>query len=64
MARLSRAETQERNRAKVLTAARDEFARRGFREAKIDVIAERAELTRGAVYSNFPGKRALYFAVL
>lgn len=64
MAGLSRAETQVRNRAKVLSAARDEFARRGFRDAKIDVIAERAELTRGAVYSNFPGKRALYFAVL
>jgi AcrR family transcriptional regulator len=64
MARLSRAETQELNRAKVLTAARAEFAARGFREAKIDAIAERAELTRGAVYSNFPGKRALYFAVL
>ena len=64
MARLSRAETQERNRAKVLVAAREEFAERGFREAKVDVIAERAELTRGAVYSNFPGKRALYFAVL
>lgn len=64
MVRLSRAETQERNRTKVLSAARDEFAGRGFRDAKIDVIAERAELTRGAVYSNFPGKRALYFAVL
>ncbi|QRP43545.1 TetR/AcrR family transcriptional regulator [Amycolatopsis sp. FDAARGOS 1241] len=64
MARLSRAEAQERNRAKVLGAARDEFTERGFRDAKIDVIAERAELTRGAVYSNFPGKRALYFAVL
>ncbi|WP_410670146.1 TetR/AcrR family transcriptional regulator [Amycolatopsis sp. cmx-4-68] len=64
MVRLSRAETQERNRAKVLSAAREEFGERGFREAKIDVIAERAELTRGAVYSNFPGKRALYFAVL
>lgn len=64
MARLGRAEMQERNRAKVLAAARDEFAERGFRDAKIDAIAERAELTRGAVYSNFPGKRALYFAVL
>ncbi|WP_033289613.1 TetR/AcrR family transcriptional regulator [Amycolatopsis jejuensis] len=64
MARLTRAQTQERNRAKVLTAARAEFTERGFRGAKIDVIAERAELTRGAVYSNFPGKRALYFAVL
>ncbi|WP_279582885.1 TetR/AcrR family transcriptional regulator [Fodinicola feengrottensis] len=55
---------QERNRAKVLAAARDEFAERGFRDAKVDAIAERAELTRGAVYSNFPSKRALYFAVM
>ncbi|WP_182887048.1 TetR/AcrR family transcriptional regulator [Microbispora sp. H10885] len=64
MERLSRVELQARNRARVLTAARDEFAERGFRDAKIDAIAERAGLTRGAVYSNFPGKRALYFAVL
>ncbi|CAL9531489.1 hypothetical protein SUDANB95_04010 [Actinosynnema sp. ALI-1.44] len=64
MARVSRAETQERNRGKVLAAAREEFAERGFRDAKVDVIAQRVGLTRGAVYSNFPGKRALYFAVL
>lgn len=64
MARLTRAQTQERTRAGVLAAARDEFAERGFRAARIDAIAERAGLTRGAVYSNFPGKRALYFAVL
>jgi AcrR family transcriptional regulator len=64
MARLSRAETQERNRGTVLAAARAEFAERGYRDAKVDVIAERAELTRGAVYSNFPSKRALYLAVL
>lgn len=64
MSRLSRAQLQEHNRARVLAAARDEFAERGFRDAKIDRIAERAELTRGGVYSNFPGKRALYFAVL
>lgn len=64
MPRLSRAETQERNRRTVLAAARAEFAERGYRDAKIDVIADRAELTRGAVYSNFPSKRALYLAVL
>ncbi|MFC4587649.1 TetR/AcrR family transcriptional regulator [Sphaerisporangium corydalis] len=64
MGRLSRAESQELNRARVLAAAMEEFSERGFRDAKIDVIAERAELTRGGVYSNFPGKRALYFAVL
>lgn len=64
MVRLSRVEMQEHNRAKVLAAARDEFTERGYRDAKIDQIAERADLTRGAVYSNFPSKRALYLAVL
>ncbi|MDR8411435.1 TetR/AcrR family transcriptional regulator [Nonomuraea sp. 3-1Str] len=64
MARLSRAELQRLNRSKVVEAARREFAERGFAGATIDGIAERAGLTRGAVYSNFPGKRALYFTVL
>lgn len=64
VSRLSRAELQLRNRAKVLAAARAEFAEHGYRDATIDRIAARADLTRGAVYSNFPGKRALYFSTL
>lgn len=64
MVRLTRAQQQERTRADVLAAARDEFTEHGYVEAKVDRIAERAELTRGAVYSNFPSKRALYLAVL
>ncbi|MGH3374810.1 MAG: TetR/AcrR family transcriptional regulator [Actinoallomurus sp.] len=64
MGRLTRAQQQERTRAAVLVAAREEFAARGYTDAKVDRIAERAELTRGAVYSNFPSKRALYLAVL
>jgi AcrR family transcriptional regulator len=64
MVRLTRAQQQERNRAAVLAAARDEFGEHGYAEAKVDRIAERAELTRGAVYSNFTSKRALYLAVL
>lgn len=64
MARLTRAGQQERTRAAVLAAARQEFTERGYAEAKIDRIADRAELTRGAIYSNFPSKRALYLAVL
>ncbi|GAA4883269.1 helix-turn-helix domain-containing protein [Pseudonocardia benzenivorans] len=64
MARLSRSEMQQRNRARVLEAAREEFGDKGFRDAKVDTIAAAAELTRGAVYSNFPSKRALYLAVL
>ncbi|MEW1724831.1 TetR/AcrR family transcriptional regulator [Streptomyces sp. NPDC093109] len=64
MVRLTRAQQQERTRAAVLVAAREEFAEYGYGEARIDRMAERAELTRGAVYSNFAGKRALYLAVL
>jgi AcrR family transcriptional regulator len=61
---LTRAQQQERTRAVVLAAAREEFAERGYVEATVDRIADRAELTRGAVYSNFPSKRAVYLAVL
>jgi AcrR family transcriptional regulator len=61
---LTRAQRQARTRAAVLAAARDEFAERGYVEARVDRIADRAELTRGAVYSNFPSKRAVYLAVL
>lgn len=64
MVRLTRVEQQERTRTTVLAAAREEFVEHGYALAKIDRIAERAEMTRGAVYSNFPGKRALYLAVL
>ncbi|AHW63504.1 Transcriptional regulator, TetR-family [Corynebacterium glyciniphilum AJ 3170] len=58
-----RAEQQERNRHRILSAARDEFSDVGYRSTKIDAVAGRAELTRGAVYSNFVGKRALGLAV-
>ncbi|XRQ08810.1 TetR/AcrR family transcriptional regulator [Actinomadura welshii] len=64
MARLTRVQQQARTRAAVLAAARREFVERGYAAAKVDQIAARAQLTRGAVYSNFPGKRALYLAVL
>ncbi|WP_026422553.1 TetR/AcrR family transcriptional regulator [Actinokineospora inagensis] len=64
MDRLNRAQAQARNRERVLDAARAEFRDQGYRDAKIDGIAARAGLTRGAVYSNFPGKQALYLEVL
>ncbi|MDA2806529.1 TetR/AcrR family transcriptional regulator [Nocardiopsis suaedae] len=64
MVRLTRVQQQARTRATVLAAARAEFTEHGYAPAKVDRIAERAELTRGAVYSNFPSKRALYLSVL
>jgi len=58
-----RKEQQFRNRERILAAAQEEFAQVGYREAKINSIASRAELTRGAIYSNFPSKRALGLTV-
>ncbi|MEV6635897.1 helix-turn-helix domain-containing protein [Actinoplanes sp. NPDC051470] len=48
----------------MLAAARAEFSEHGYAESRVDRIAESAGLTRGAIYANFPGKRALYLAVL
>ncbi|TWD80486.1 TetR family transcriptional regulator [Kribbella amoyensis] len=61
---LTRAEAQALTRARLLSAAQAEFTEHGYDTAKIDRIAARADLTRGAVYSNFPSKRALYYAAL
>lgn len=39
------------------------FARRGFRAATVEEIAEEAGYSHGAVYSNFAGKSDLFLAV-
>ena len=63
-ARLTRPEKKERTRADLLAAARTVFLRRGFHGASLDEIAEEAGYTKGAVYSNFADKDALYLAVV
>ena len=40
------------------------FARDGFHAATLDDIAAEAGLTKGAIYSNFAGKRELFLALL
>ncbi len=62
--RLLRAERKERTRAELVEAARAVFLRRGFHAASLEEIAEQAGYTKGAVYSNFVGKDALFLAVL
>lgn len=49
-----------RTRAKILAAARDEFAARGFAGARVESIAKRAGLTKQLIYHYFPGKEALF----
>jgi AcrR family transcriptional regulator len=64
MARLTRAESQARTRDRLIAAAARVFARRGFHGASVDEVADEAELTKGAVYSNFGSKDELFLGVL
>lgn len=51
-------------RRRLLNAAMDVFARDGFHAATLEDIAAEGGLTKGAVYSNFRGKRELFLALL
>jgi AcrR family transcriptional regulator len=51
-------------RQRVLDAAADEFAERGYAGASLQAIAKRAGLTRGAVYWNFQNKQELFLTLL
>jgi AcrR family transcriptional regulator len=62
--RETRAERQARTRAELLDTAAQVFARRGYKGASIEEIAEEAGYSHGAVYSNFDGKADLFLAVL
>jgi AcrR family transcriptional regulator len=62
--RLSRAERKEQTREEIVAAAHRVFLRDGFHRATLDDIAEEAGYTKGAVYSNFEGKDALFLALL
>jgi AcrR family transcriptional regulator len=61
--RESRVEKQARTRAELIATASTVFARRGYRGASIEEIAEEAGYSHGAVYSNFDGKAELFLAV-
>jgi AcrR family transcriptional regulator len=52
------------NRARILKAALDEFASRGFKGASMDAIAARTHTTRALINYYFGGKETLYLAVL
>ena len=54
----------EANRARILKAALDEFASRGFKGASMDAIAARTHTTRALINYYFDGKEKLYIAVL
>ena len=50
--------------ARLVDAAAEVVAEKGFQRASLEEIAARAGLTTGAIYSNFEGKDDLFWAVL
>ncbi len=56
-------QTRARTVERFLDAGLAVFAERGYHAASMDEICRRAELSRGAFYSNFSGKEALFLAL-
>src|SRR5882757_10083916 len=61
--RAARAEGRDA-RKELLSAAADVFSARGFHDASIDAVAERAGYSKGTVYWHFTGKDDLFLAVV
>jgi AcrR family transcriptional regulator len=54
----------EQTRARILAAARKEFARKGFDGARVDAIAQRAQTSKRMLYYYFGTKAGLFRSVL
>ena len=50
--------------ARILAAAKGEFARKGLAGARVDTIAQRAKINKRMIYHYFKSKEDLYLAVL
>ena len=55
---------KEQRRTQVLDAARAVFVESGYYAAGMDVIAERAGVSKPVLYQHFPSKLDLYLALL
>lgn len=62
--RLTREESREQTKQRLLAAAAELFAERGVNGTSVEQIAERAGFTRGAFYGNFDGKHELVVELL
>jgi AcrR family transcriptional regulator len=51
-------------RERILECAREEFLKKGFREAQLKDIAAAAKVTTGAIYRHFESKDELFYALV
>ncbi|HAH09319.1 MAG TPA: TetR/AcrR family transcriptional regulator [Alphaproteobacteria bacterium] len=64
MKRMTRDESRLQTRERLLASAREVFARAGYGGASVDDIAETAGYSKGAFYSNFATKEAIFLELL
>lgn len=62
--RLTRQESKELTRMRLIEAAEALFIRKGFDDASVDEISETAGYSRGAFYSNFDDRDQVLLAVI
>ena len=62
--RLTRAASRIETRTRLLDSAAQLFARGGYEGASVDLIAESAGYSKGAFYSNFETKEAIFLELL
>jgi AcrR family transcriptional regulator len=62
--RLTREQSKDQTRQRLLDAAQAIFMKKGFVAASVEDIAEAAGYTRGAFYSNFSSKTELFLELL
>ena len=61
---MTRAESKERTRQRLLTEAQRLFRERGYAATSLDQIAEAAEVTKGAIYGHFASKEDLMLSAI
>lgn len=59
-----RPRSAEKTKARIMAAAKSEFARLGFAGARVDEIAEKAQANKRMIYHYFGGKESLFQLVL
>jgi AcrR family transcriptional regulator len=64
MARMTRAESKERTRQRLLAQAQRLFRERGYAATSLEQIAEAAGVTKGAIYGHFASKEDLMLSAL
>jgi AcrR family transcriptional regulator len=62
--RLSRGEKRQETKEKLLRSAEQLFNQGGYEKASVDLIAENAGFSKGAFYSNFESKEAIFLELL